>query len=87
MVVKMSVGLPGVGIFGTSPAALLLVPALKVTLVDYQLSDKSGGLLCLDLCRLEVFLWKHSGDEPVERLRRLLKNLELIFIPARLVFS
>ena len=23
-------GLPGVGIFGTSPAALLLVPALKV---------------------------------------------------------
>ena len=26
----MSTGLPGVGIFGTSPAALLLVPALKV---------------------------------------------------------
>lgn len=41
----------------------------------------------LDHCRLEVFLWKHSGDEPVERLRRLLKNLGSIFIPARFVFS
>ena len=29
-------GLPGVGIFGTSPAALLLVPALKVLHDDHD---------------------------------------------------
>jgi hypothetical protein len=35
--------LPGVGIFGSSPAALLLVPALKV-LVDPTLQSKARVL-------------------------------------------